>query len=259
MRAASLVGYAAFFFTVMPAWAVKAASTGNRVLMWAFPVGLLFSFVAVIKMAAPKQVAEASPFVRRYRPYLAACVGGSFLIAELAAIAFTYARPGVGLIGQLGQISGRIGAAVFPVVAKYATAVQPPLSLENLFRIQAIVSPFLFAGLTSFAAMIAYVIALPAVERSELWQTSGRPKPTTVVALFVVPFGLWAGADAFFGLTDFGTRVVSQESKACLFSALCYANGDDMLVFFVAVMKSLQMFGFPLGAIGYLYKALARS
>jgi hypothetical protein len=139
MKRGTLVGIAVLgFFSLLPAWAVNSASQQSR-MTWVGAV-LCFAFFGGIAGLAAKASShpvtpEFGPYVRRYQPYFGAFNGLIFLLAWLFSIAITYAEPGVGFAGWLGIFLSKIGAILFPVVAKYATAIEPPLAPDALFML----------------------------------------------------------------------------------------------------------------------------
>lgn len=66
-----------------------------------------------------------------------------------------------------------------------------------------------------------------------------------------VPFCILAMATGLFGWFEFNepTDADRMTTKKCIMQAICYARGDDLLIFVAGGMKVLTVFGFPLGAI----------
>jgi hypothetical protein len=248
MRAAGFVAYAAFGFALMPAWAVKSAPTEERI-GWAV-CWLILSFASlmatVIVRSSGSTLPKPGQFELRYRFYLAGAVGITFLVATLVAVAVTYAQPGVGLVGDLELLISNLGSLVFPVVAKYATAMQPPLPVETLFKVQAIVSIFLLAGAATACAWVAYFFTMPEIKRKQMHLRSRQRKPSAALIFAGVPFGLLMASMAFFGWSEFA----SITRKGCLIHAVCYAHGSDLMIMIAAGGKALVVFGFPLGCLG---------
>ncbi|NGO54949.1 hypothetical protein [Allomesorhizobium camelthorni] len=247
MKRGTLIGLAVFAFSLLPAWAVKSASQESR-LVWVGAI-LFFAFGgAMVSLASQAQRPKSGPYISRYRPPFHAVLGLSFLAAELLAIAFTYAEPGVGIVGGLGLYLAKLGAILFPVVAKYATAIEPPLSPGALFRAQAIVSVIMLAGVPSFIAYSAFLFGMPDTERRDLYASNPRKRPSDTFVILGVPFVLLIAATVFFGWFEFDDEPVTK-AKECIMKAVCYARGDDLLVIAAAFIKTFAAFGAPIGAL----------
>jgi hypothetical protein len=168
MRRGTLIGWGIFALFLLPAWAVKSAAMQSR-MMW-LGVVLFFAFLGamitlITAIGPPSSKHEPGPVVKRQRSRQALVWGLSFLVAELSAIAFTHAEPGVGPVGSYGLLVSSVGANLFPVVAKYATAMQPPLSPTSLFRVQSIVSIFMLAGIPCLIARVRTSVTGPSSSR----------------------------------------------------------------------------------------------
>jgi hypothetical protein len=250
MKRGTLIGIVFFSSLLLPAWAVKSASQQSR-MTWVGAI-LFLGFISTIATlalnASGKNPDTQGPYVRRYRPPFLAAVSFSFLTAELLAIAITYSEPGVGIVGGLGVFLSKIGAALFPVVAKYATAIEPPLSPDALFRAQAIVSIFLLAGIPSSIAFAAYYLRMPESERLNLHAANPRKRPSDGVVILLSVFAPLMAATVFFGWFEFDDEPVTK-AKECIMKAVCYTRGGDLLVIAAAFMKAVVFFAFPLGAL----------
>jgi hypothetical protein len=247
MKRGTLIGIAFFAFLLLPAWAAKSASQQSRIVWVGFI--LFFAFIGGIAnlayRASPAAVTwQPGPYARRYRFVFLAVVGFSFLTAELLAIAITYSEPGIGIVGRSRDFISGIGATLFPVIGKLATAIEPPLPPDVLFRVQAIMSTFMLASIPSLIAAAAYFLGMPDTERRDLHAASPRKRPSDAMVLLCAAFALAMSPAAIFGWLDFS----SHPTDKCLMRASCYARGDDLLIFVAASMKVLA-FALPLGAL----------
>lgn len=177
-------------------------------------------------------------------PYVGAIAAVSFLIAGLFAIAITYATPGVGLTGELGLALSQKAAIFLPVVARYATAMDPPLSAEALFRVQSIVSAFMLAGVPSIVAYAIYLVRMPKADRLKLYEARQVERHSQAFLWFAAAFAIYVALANYAGFSEFDRH----EAKWCILQASCYARGDDLTIFLAALLKVLGFFGFPLGA-----------
>jgi hypothetical protein len=234
-------------FSLLPAWAVKSASQQSRmtwvgaILFLAF-IGLMGSLAANASPASVKW--EPGPYARRYRPYLGTFMGLIFFLTSLCAIAITYAEPGVGLTGGLGVSLAKIGALLFPLVAKYATSIEPPLSPDTLFRAQAIVSIFLLASILGLAACAAYLLAMPVSERRNIHASTRGVWPDRLVPLTTAVL-LLISASTFFGWSEFDQPLTNQK---CVLHSACYTRGDDLGIIAAAVLRVVVIIAMPVGA-----------
>jgi len=227
-------------------------------MLWVGTV-LFFAFlgimVALVKSVGPVRTkAEPdpiSPLLAKRRLQAAWICGLSFLIAELSAIAFTYAEPGVGLFGAYGVLASSLGANLFPVVAKYATALQPPLSPTALFRVQSIVSIFMLAAIPCIIASVRSALVMSDTDWRRHFESTSQRRPSDIVVMLAVPFAIFAMTTGFFGWFEFGAPAEFERmtAKKCIMQAICYTRGDDLLIFVAGGMKTFVVFGFPLGAI----------
>ncbi|MDW6020719.1 hypothetical protein SAZ10_02975 [Mesorhizobium sp. BAC0120] len=251
MNRRTLIGYLVLAFCLLPAWAVKSATTQSRI-SWTGAI-LFFAFIVIVGSLVRNATSPESlpgPDFRRYQPFFMLAVGLSFLAAELLAIAFTYAESGVGLAGRAGVVISQIGSTHIPVVSKYATAMEPPLSPTSLFRVQSIVTVFMIAGLLTSIAYILLYWKMSVSERLQLYQWGRQKRPSNALVFGSFTFALLMALAAIFGGSEFGEPT----PKFCLVQAVCYARGDDLLVFAAALAKVVAVFGFPLGAFA-LYDA----
>lgn len=246
MKRATSIEWIVLLFALLPAWAVKSASSQNRI-SW---IGMLvfLAFVSLVITAARARKSEPQvtfgPYVLRNFPYVGAVVGVSFLIAGFFATAITYATPGIGLMGELGLTLSQRAAILLPVVARYATAMNPPLSTEALFRVQSIVSVFMLAGIPSFVAYVIYLVRMPKAERLKIYESKQVKRHSRGFVLFGAFFAIYVALASYIGFFEFERP----EAKWCILQANCYARGDDLTIFAAALLKVCGFFGFPLGA-----------
>ena len=173
-----------------------------------------------------------------------------FLLAELSAIAFTYAQPGVGFFGSYGVQVSSLGASLFPVVAKYAAALQPPLSPTELFRVQSIVSVFMLAALPCVVAGARASLVMSDSDWRRHFEWSRQKRPSNLLVIGTVSFAILVMVMGFFGwLGSPEPANFDQMNKGCMYQASCYARGDDLLIFAAGGVKIVAVFGGPLGAI----------
>lgn len=251
MKLRAQSGWTTLALFLFPAWAVKSAPMQSRML-WVGVV-LFFAFLGVmatvIKTIGPTQTKiepdPTSPLLRRRRLEQAWICGVTLVLAEFSAIAFTYAEPKVGPIGSYGTLVSSLGANLFPVVAKYATALQPPLPSTQLFRVQSIVSIFMLAVIPCFIAFIRSFLAMSDSDWRLHFESTNGKRPSDFLAIGMILFAIVTTAVFFFGWFEFEEPI-----KKCIIQATCYARGDDLLIFAAAGMKAVAVFGFPLGAIG---------
>jgi hypothetical protein len=253
----SLGGWAALVLFLLPAWAVNSASMQSR-MVWTGTV-LFFAFLgimtAMIQAAGPPQARTdpdpTSPLLIQRRLELRWICWLSFLLAELSAIAFTYAQPAVGFFGSYGVLVSSLGANLFPVVAKYATALQPPLSPTALFRVQSIVSIFMLAALPCVVAGARAALVMSDADWRRHFASSKQKRPSNLLVIGMVPFAILVMLMGFFGWLGFDepTNFDRTSEKGCMYQAFCYARGDDLLIFAAGGITIVAVFGFPLGAI----------
>ncbi|RVC42926.1 MAG: hypothetical protein EOS54_29055 [Mesorhizobium sp.] len=214
---------------------------------------VLLAFVSVTITVArtrhPDPQAVVGPYVRRNFPYVSAIAGVSLLIAGIFAMAITYATPGIGLVGELGLTFSQRTAIWVPVVAKYATAMTPPLSAEALFKVQSIVSGFMLAGMTSFVAYAIYFVRMPKVERIKIYQSSQVRGHSTAFLLFGSAFGFYVALASYAGFFEFDRP---SAKWWCILQASCYARSDDLTIFAAALLKIFGSFGFALAAFLFI-------
>lgn len=257
MKLGALRNWALFAAFLLPAWAVKAAPMQSRML-WVGII-LFFAFFGAMKTAikaiGPPQVepapAPTNPMLGQRRVQQAWICGLTFLLAELSAIAFTYAEPGVGTIGSYGVLVSSLGTNLFPVIAKYATAMQPPLSPASLFRVQSIVSIFLLAAVPFFVAFMRVFLAMSDSDWRQHFESNHQRRPSDFFVVVGIPFCLLIAGTALFGGFEFSelSKFDQMTAPRCLLMATCYARGDDLLMFAAAFIKAFVAFGAPLGVI----------
>ncbi|MER9349285.1 hypothetical protein [Mesorhizobium sp. M7A.F.Ca.US.010.02.1.1] len=249
MKNSVLAGYILFFLALLPGWAVHTAATQSRV-GW-FGAVIFFGFIGLFAVlstrAYPGTDRKPGPFARRYGGYLCVFIFATFLSGESLAIALTYGEPDQGFIGEIGSILSALGSYLFPVVAKYANSIQPPLSDKSIFRAQSIITCFLFAGFISSISIFIYYVAMPKNEITERLNAGGRKRPNTLTAFAGVIFGILTSLSAYFGIDEFQTK-----TEHCWLNAACYTAGDDLTLFWAAVGKIVMMFFFPLGGLAML-------
>ncbi|TPL03393.1 MULTISPECIES: hypothetical protein [unclassified Mesorhizobium] len=186
------------------------------------------------------------PYVQRNFWYLAAFVGTSFLIAGAFSTSITYAQPGVGFVGELGLVLSQKAASLIPVVAKYATNMDPPLSPEVLFKTQSIVASFMLAGFLNLAAYAVYLVRMPKAERTEIYTSRQLKRHSVLFVCFSTVFAVYVALAAYWGFDEF--EAAPKAKWWCAMQASCYARGDDLTIFAAALLKVLALLVFPLGA-----------
>jgi hypothetical protein len=216
MKRGTLIGIVFFSSLLLPAWAVESASQQSR-MTWVGAI-LFLGFISTIATlalnASGKNRDTQGPYMRRYRFPFLATVSFSFLTAELLAIAITHTEPGVGVVGGLGVLLSKVGATLFPVVGKYATAIEPPLSPDALFRVQAIVSAFMLAGIPSFVACAAYFLGMPESERRNLYAANHRKRPSEIVVILIWLLRLWSQPRSFSAGLNLTTSLSPKQRSA---------------------------------------------
>lgn len=258
MKRQVFIGFVVLAAALFPAWAVNRASQQSRNI-WVVSVlflAVLGAITGCVAIASPsRQAWNPGPYERRFGPYFRAIAGISFLMAELFAIAVTYAEPGTGIVGNSGLWLANVGESAFPVVVKYATAMEPQLPPVSLFKVQTIVTAFLCAGLVAIVAWAAYFFGMPKKERVYSFEYSGRKRPSFLVAGFCALFAAMTFCIGLFGFLEFNRST----STHCFIDARCYAFGDDLVVFTAALMKTFYVFVFPLGAVAMIHSAMTLS
>lgn len=246
MKRATWIGWIVLLVALLPAWAVKSASLQSRI-DWSGMLVLLAFLCAMIWVAQTRRSTPrrtSGVYEDHNLPYVGAIAAVSFLIAGLFAIAITYATPGVGLTGELGLALSQKAAVFLPVVARYATAMDPPLSAEALFRVQSIVSAFMLAGVPSIVAYAIYLVRMPKADRLKLYEARQVERHSQAFLWFAAAFAIYVALANYAGFSEFDRH----EAKWCILQASCYARGDDLTIFLAALLKVLGFFGFPLGA-----------
>lgn len=247
MKRATWIGWAVLIVAMLPAWAVKSASLQSR-MTWSGMLAFLAFVSAIVWVGQARksgpQVVFGS-YVDRNLPRVGSILGASFLIAGVFATAITYAEPGIGLIGELGLLLSQKAATLLPVVAKYATAMDPPLSSEALFKVQSIVSAFMLAGIPSFVAYATYLARMPKADRLKLYESRHVERHSKVFLLFAAAFAIYVALASYAGSFEFDRP----EAKWwCILQASCYARGDDLTIFAAGLLKVFGSYGFILGA-----------
>lgn len=216
-----------------------------------FGAVVFFAFIVLFAVlstrAHPGSDRKPGPFAQRYGGYLSVFIFATLFFGELLAIALTYGEPGQGFIGQIGSILSALGSYLFPVVAKYANSIQPPLSDRSIFRAQSIITCFIFAGLISSILIFIYYVAMPKNEMIERLNAGGRKRPNALTAVACILFAILTSLSAYFGIDEFQTK-----TEHCWLNAACYTAGDDLTLFWAAVGKIVMMFFFPLGGLAML-------
>lgn len=251
MKMGSFVGWSCLIVALLPAWAVKSAGNGSR-LGWLITV-LLLGFAGLmgglIAKAAPKSPPiSADLHSTRYGPFLAGTLAVCALTAIFSSIAFTYAEPDNGFLGDLASLVSYLGSHTFPVIARYATDLQPPLPAARLLQVQSIMSIVLLASLPCFGACAGCWFLISPAERRSLLESSGREHLSEPAVIGVVSFAILMWAGAYFGWGEFKLRPEAPY-KYCPIEAACYAHGNDLLILAAAGMKLVAIIVFPLGAL----------
>lgn len=251
MKMGSIIGWSTFVLAMLPAWAVKSATEQGRI-GWLISV-LMLGFGCLIvgltaKTLAPQPPSPLNMRTARHGPMLATTFAMCTTVAILLSIAFTYAEPGKGVLGNLASLVSHFGSWLFPVVARYATDLQPPLSPERLFQVQSIVSIVLLASLPTIGTYVICWLRMSPAERRSLLENGVRERPSDLVVFAVVPFCLFVGASGYFGWSEF-EPIADISRKSCIIKATCYAHGDDLLILAAAGTKLVAIVLFPLGAL----------
>lgn len=246
MSRSAWIGVGVFAACLLPAWAMKSVTQQSRV--W-WIVAVFFFTLAATTFTLIQQTSGRSsqrtpvPHVL-HKPYVGLLVGLAFLFAELNAIMFSHAEPGVGFFGKFGLILSQIGSLLFPVVGRYASELGSTISLQALFRTQAIVSIFLLAGVLSTAAIAISLFRMADADRRLLYQQNPRKPPSNTSIAFIIPFAIFVALSGYFGWGEFGEPT----EKFCLIEAACFASRDDLTILTASLLKCMGIFGFLLGA-----------
>lgn len=238
------------FVLLVCIWTVHTAPSDERWLSTSLIIVLSFFLTAVfagMQMAAPKQHPEAPRRQSESVSALGYASGVLFFAGGIAALAslvlptlFTYGEEGEGLAGDVGLALARISSALFPVVAKYETALQ--LDGQQLFRAQTVMGSSLLFSLLS-GCLLAAAIAIG--RRTEGHATEGTPSLEFGPGMFFAfVFWLLITAWAYFGWGEFDGFLTS--AKGCTNEATCYLNESDLTLFGAAIQKSLMIAIFPI-------------
>lgn len=245
MSRGAWIGVGVFAACLLPAWAVKSASQQSR-MIWVGAV-LFLAFLGLIGsliQQASSRVGNAPvPYLFQKRS-IGFAVGLSFLFAELSAIMITYADGDSGFVGKLGLLLSQTGTMLFPVVGRYATELSPSLSPQALLKTQGIVSAFLLAGLLSAVAILISLFRMSRAERRVIYEQNPQYPPSLIVVV-ALPFGILMALSAYFGWGEFSGPTADR----CFIKATCYAYGNDLGLLAASIMKTMVVFGFPLGTL----------
>lgn len=170
----------------------------------------------------------------RHRPLTMGIILGALLIAEILAIAATYATPERPLLWQASLLLSSFGEIVFPLIGKYATRVTPPLQPEVLYKVQAVTTLFMLAGAVITIAILPHIILMSDSDQRFLEKVQSRVRGgsnwLTRNPLILVPFAVLIGFDLFFGWFEFDPDPAYLTHKKCLLKAACYAHDDLHLI-----------------------------
>ncbi len=238
------------FLAIFPIFTVNSTTTGMRVT-WISTL-LIFGFLGVIVHIRTKddvELQQKGPFVRRYRPVAASIILGALMIAEILAVAATYASQDRPLLWRSVRLISSIGDAIFPLVGKYATQMTPPLAIEVLYKVQAVTTLSLAAGALIFIILVPYFLFMPRDEAMVLQRIAARSgtnySPTT--KMLILPFAILAGFALFLGWFEFKPDPTYLTHKKCSMKAACYV-GDDLRLIATGFFRIFGGYGFWLGA-----------
>jgi hypothetical protein len=98
---------------------------------------------------------------------------------------------------------------------------------------------------------LRFYLAMSDSELREVFESSGQKRPSDLFVVVGAPFALLMAGTALFGGFEFNepSKFDHMTSKKCLMAAICYARGDDLLIFAAASLKLIVVFGMPLGTI----------
>ncbi|MFZ5672042.1 MAG: hypothetical protein ACOZAM_03660 [Pseudomonadota bacterium] len=263
------MGVAVAFLAAFPVFAVNSTSSGMRMLWIGALLMLAFiGFVGHLQVKGDPEIQKYAelqrrgPYLKRYRPAVFAIVLGVLVVAELLAVAATYATPQNPLFLHVTKQIAAGGNEIFPLVGKYATQMTPPLAAEVLYKVQTVTTLFLTAGAIAFLAYAPYILCMPreearAMQRlQERMRTSKFASSPIVMLYILVPFGILVGFALFLGWFEFAPEPAYLTRKKCLMKAACYA-ADDLHLIAIGFIRMIA-YGSWLGVIIFMMRAFDR-
>ena len=245
----------ATFLAIFPLIAVNSTSWGMRLLWIGFlAMGGFIGFMARMREQTDPELHKYAelqrkgPFVRRYRPIVIAMILGALLVAELLSVAATYATPDRPFLWHGTMLIAQWGDSIFPLIGKYATRMTPPLDTETLYKTQAVTTLFLSAGAVAFVVFAPYVILMPQEEARAAHRVSDMMDPyrfLPVPAMILAPIAILFGLTFFLGWLEFNGY---GRKSYCVFSAICYAQ-DDLMLIASGFLRVFGSYGFWLAGI----------
>jgi hypothetical protein len=204
----------------------------------------------------PRLKASEKVYIYNRRPMTVGIGLGVLLVAEILAVVATYATPDNELLWQFSTLISYLGEMVFPLIAKYATYIQPPLPPEVLYKTQAVMTLFLLGGAVWAILFIPYLISLSREDFRLLDKIQARRNSWLARnPLLIVPFGILLGLACFLGWYDFDADPAYLSHSRCYFKAACYAH-DDLLLIANGYFRIFGSYGFWLGSLIMLKKGL---
>lgn len=259
------------FLAIFPPLAVNTTSWGARIAWTCVLImgGFLGFFVNVCEQSNPElhkyaELQRNGPYLRRYRPVVFALILGALLLAELLAVAVTYATPDKPLLSRTTIAIAQWGTSVFPLIGKYPTQMTSPLEAQTLFKTQAVMTLFLLAGALNFITLAPYILCMPHEETVVMHRMQNdlnsskflSSSPSVIVAL--MPFSILMGLAFFLGWLDFRADSYRSLSFECLATAACYAQ-DDLMLIASGFLRIFASYGFWIGALVSMIGAIATS
>lgn len=167
----------------------------------------------------------ASPFARQHWSKFATAIALPLLVAELLAIVATRTAPGHNIVAEIVSAIAKLGAAVFPLVGKFATEMDPPLPPGLLIQAQAVFTVFLLASFIAAAGVALLVFLLrPSPPSNDIWE---RPRSLDLSDLIGPLFAVMLVA-SLFGWSDFYKNGLNLRGSG-IFNAYQYLLSDNDL------------------------------
>ena len=244
---------------VLPVFTVNTTSLAMRVSWVSFLLICCFvGFTAHLRTKDDPKPTQRGPYTSRYGPIVLGIILSALLIAEIVAVAATYATPERPLLWQATMLISSIGDAVFPLIGKYATRMEPPLPPEVLYKVQTVTTLFLLAGAIIVIVFAPYALCMPLEESLAIQKAAARfrkDRSATTKLLILAPFGIFCGFAPFLGWFEFDPDPAYVTHKKCFMKAACYV-GDDLLLLATGYLRVFGSYGFWLASFMFLRQVI---
>lgn len=255
-----LLWTAVAFLAIFPLFTVNSTSWGMRTIWISFVLMMVFvGLMAHLRTKSDPELERYAelqrngPYVRRYRSLAFGVILITLLVAEILAVAATYATPDRPILWHGTELIAHWGEAIFPLVGKYATQMTPPLEPAVLFKVQAAATLFLSAGAVFFITFAPYFFCMPYDERQIQQRVQESASPSRFTSsisklLVLLPIAILMGCAVFFGWFEFDSDAADLSRKKCLIEAACYSQ-DDLMLIAAGFLRIFGSYGFWLGGM----------